>query len=122
MAKDSETNLHEIKEKIKEFCEKREWDQFHGAKDLATALIIEAAELLEHFRWKSEKEVKELLANPAKKDEISEEMADVLYFLLRMAQRYDMDLSEALEKKMGKNDKRYPVEKAKGSNKKYDEL
>jgi NTP pyrophosphatase (non-canonical NTP hydrolase) len=122
MAKDAETSLHKLKQKIKEFCEARDWDQFHNAKDLAAALIIEAAELLEHFRWKSEKEVKELMENPKKREEISEEMADVLYFLVRMAQRYDIDLSEALEKKLGKNDKRYPVEKAKGSNKKYNEL
>jgi len=122
MAKDSETNIQELKEKIKEFCEKRDWDQFHGAKDLATALIIEAAELLEPFRWKSEKEVKALMENPKKREEISEEMADVLYFLIRMAQMYNIDLSDALEKKMGKNDKRYPVEKAKGSNKKYNEF
>ena len=108
--------------KIKKFCEDRDWDQFHGARDLATALIIEAAELLEHFRWKSEKEVKELFENPAKKEEVGEEMADIFYFLLRLAQKYNIDLSEALNKKMDKNEKRYPVDKFKGSNKKYNEI
>jgi NTP pyrophosphatase (non-canonical NTP hydrolase) len=122
MAKDQETKLHELKEKVKQFCEVRDWDQFHGAKDLATALIIEAAELLEHFRWKNESEVKALFENPEKKNEIEEEMADILYFLLRMAQRYNIDLSDALEKKLEKNEKRYPVEKFKGSNKKYNEF
>lgn len=117
---DSKTNIQELKEKVKNFCEKRDWDQFHSAKDLATALIIEAAELLEPFRWKSEEQEKELLKN--RKQEIEEEAADVFYFLLRLAQMYDIDLSEALTKKMEKNDKKYPVEKFKGSNKKYNEI
>lgn len=122
MSKDSDTKINELKEKIKDFCEKRDWDQYHGAKDLATALIIEAAELLEHFRWKSEKEVKELFENPEKKEHIEDEMADVLYFLVRLAQKYNIDLSEALERKIEKNEKKYPVDKFKGSNKKYNEL
>lgn len=119
---DEQVNIKELKDKIQKFCEERDWDQFHGAKDLATALIIEAAELLEHFRWKSESEVKEILDNTEKKEHVSDEMADVLYFLIRMAQKYDIDLSKALERKMEKNDKKYPVEKAKGSNKKYNEF
>ncbi|MBN2042618.1 MAG: nucleotide pyrophosphohydrolase [Candidatus Aenigmarchaeota archaeon] len=119
---DHETNIHAIKEKIKEFCEERDWDQFHGAKELAVALIIEAAELLEHFRWKSDKEVEELFSDPGRKEKIKEEMADVLYFLVRLAQRYEIDLSEALENKMKINEEKYPVEKSKGSNKKYNEL
>ena len=122
MAKDEETKIQALKDKIQKFCEERDWDQFHGAKDLATALIIEAAELLEHFRWKSEKEVKELFENPNKKEEIEEEMADVFYFLLRLAQRYNIDLSDALNKKLNKNEGRYPIDKFKGSNKKYDEI
>jgi len=119
---DHKTNIQELKNKVKKFCEDRDWDQYHGAKDLATALIIESAELLENFRWKSENEVKELFKNKDKKEQVEDEMADIIYFLLRLAQRYDIDLSEALDKKMKKNEKRYPVEKAKGSNKKYTEL
>lgn len=119
---DHKTNIKELKEKVKNFCEARDWDQFHGAKDLATALIIEAAELLEHFRWKSEKEVKEVFENAEKKERIEEEMADILYFLVRMAQMYDIDLSDALEKKLQKNEKKYPTDKFKGSNKKYNEI
>ncbi|MFQ6121030.1 MAG: nucleotide pyrophosphohydrolase [Methanosarcinales archaeon] len=111
-----------MKEKIKKFCEDRDWDQFHGAKDLTTALIIEVAELLEHFRWKSGKEVEELFKNTEKKEDLEDEMADVFYFLLRLAQKYDIDMSEALERKMEKNEKKYPIEKAKGSAKKYTEL
>ncbi len=119
---DDKTKISELKEKIKKFCEERDWDQYHNAKDLALALIIEASELLEHFRWKSEKEVQELFNNTRKKEEISDEMADILYFLLRMAQRYEIDLSQALEQKLEKNEKKYPIDKFKGSNKKYNEV
>src|SRR3989338_985536 len=122
MAKDQETKIHELKDKIKKFCDDRDWDQFHGAKELATALIIESAELLEHFRWKNDKKVEELLKDENKREEIGDEMADVLYFLIRLAQRYDIDLSEALDRKIEKNNKKYPVEKAKGSSKKYNEF
>jgi NTP pyrophosphatase (non-canonical NTP hydrolase) len=119
---DQETNIHTLKEKIRKFCEDRDWDQFHNAKDLAIALIIENAELLEHFRWKSDKEIKEMFDDKVKKENIEDEMADVLYFLVRIAQKYNIDLSEALERKMAKNEKRYPVDKSRGSNKKYTEL
>jgi NTP pyrophosphatase (non-canonical NTP hydrolase) len=119
---DKETNIQVLKDQIKDFCEKRDWDQFHGAKDLAIGVITESSELLEHFRFKSEKEVEELFKNPEKREHISEEMADVMYFLLRLAQKYDVDIADALNKKLDKNEKKYPIEKAKGSNKKYTEL
>lgn len=119
---DQETNMHEMKEKIKKFCEDRDWDQFHGAKELAIALIIETAELLEHFRWKTNKEVAEMFENKSRKEEIEDEMADVLYFLIRIAQKYNIDLSQALNRKMSKNERKYPVDKSRGSNKKYTEL
>ena len=121
ITKDQETKLHEFKDKIKAFCEARDWDQFHNAKELAIALSIEASELLEIFRWKNDEEVVELFKNKKKKEDIEDEMADILYFLVRLAQRYNIDLTEASEKKMEKNEKKYPVEKAKGSNKKYTE-
>jgi len=119
---DQETNIHVLKEKIKKFCEDRDWDQFHSAKELTIALIIETAELLEHFRWKSDKEVKKMFENKSRKEDIEDEMADVLYFLIRIAQKYNIDLSQALNRKMSKNEHKYPVEKSKGSNKKYTEL
>ena len=119
---DDKTNISQLKEKIKKFCEARDWDQFHNPKDLAIGIITEAAELLEHFRWKSEKEVKEMFENPEKREHIEDETADVLYFILRLAQKYDIDLTSALNKKLNKNEKKYPIEKAKGSNKKYTEF
>jgi NTP pyrophosphatase (non-canonical NTP hydrolase) len=120
--KDNERKIHELKEKIRDFCEARDWDQFHDAKELAIALSIEASELLEIFRWKSPEEVQELFKNEKKKENIEDEMADILYFLVRIAQLYDLDLSDALDKKMKKNEEKYPIEKARGSNKKYNEF
>lgn len=119
---DKETTIHELKLKVKKFCDDRDWDQFHNAKELAIAMNIESSELLEHFRWKKPEEVEALFRDTKKKEEIQDEMADVLYFLLRIAQMNNIDLSESLESKLEKNNKKYPIEKSKGSNKKYNEL
>ncbi len=122
MVKDNERRIHELKEKIKEFCDARDWGQFHNAKELAIALSIEASELLEIFRWKTHEETDELFKDKKKKEDIGDEMADILYFLVRIAQKYDLDLSEALDRKMEKNNNKYPVDKSKGSHKKYNEF
>ena len=119
---DNKTNIHELKENIRKFCEARDWDQYHNAKELAIGIVTESSELLQHFRFKSEKEVDEMLKDESKRQELSEEMADVLYFLVRLSQRYNIDLTTELNKKMKKNEERYPIEKAKGSNKKYNEF
>jgi len=119
---DDNTNLQKLKDRIKKHCDDRDWDQFHGAKDLAIGVSTEAAELLEHFRFKSEKEVEEMFKDLKKKEEIGEEMIDVIWFIFRMAQKYNIDISEAFDKKIEKSEKKYPIEKAKGSNKKYTEL
>lgn len=122
MAKDEVRNIQEIKDFVKKYCEERDWDQFHNAKELAIALSLEASELLEPFRFKSEKEIEELFKDSKKREEIEDEMADVLYFLVRLAQKYDVDLSEAFDRKMEKSAKKYPIDKAKGSSKKYNEF
>lgn len=119
---DSEATLAELKAMVRKFCEERDWDQYHNAKDLAIGIITESAELLEHFRFKSHAEIDEMFTRTPKREEIGDEMADILYFLLRLAQRYDIDLAYELKKKLDKNEKKYPVEKARGSNKKYTEL
>jgi len=119
---DSKTDIAQLKKRVQKFCEERDWDQYHNAKDLAIGVSTEAAELLEHFRFKSEKEIEEMFKDAKKKGEITEEVADVFYFLLRLSQKYDIDLSDALENKILKNEKKYPIEKAKGSNKKYNEF
>lgn len=119
---DSSCSLKELKDKVQKFCEERDWDQFHTSKDLAIGLITESSELLEHFRFKSEVETLELLGHPDSRQQVSEELSDVFFFLLRFAQRFDFDLSSALEDKIVKNAKKYPIELSKGKNKKYTEL
>jgi NTP pyrophosphatase (non-canonical NTP hydrolase) len=119
---DDKTTLTDLKETIRRFCEARDWDQYHNAKDLAIGIITEAAELLDHFRFKSNEESDALLNDPEQRHAISQELADILYFVLRLAQRYDIDLSDELAAKLELNAARYPIEKAKGSNKKYLEL
>ena len=118
---DKQSTITELKEKIRHFCELREWDPFHNAKELTIGIITEASELLQHFRFKSEDEVDAMFRH-AKRQELTEEMADILFFLIRLAQRYDIDLTTELRNKMKKNEKKYPIEKAKGSNKKYSEF
>lgn len=106
---DKETNLHELKKKVREFAEARDWDEFHNAKDLAIGIITESSELLEHFRFKNEKEVEELFFASDSRNEIAEELADVTIFLLRLADKYEIDISEETVKKLEKNEKRFPA-------------
>ncbi len=119
---DDNTSVYELKELIRKFCEQRDWDQYHNPKDLAIGIVTEASELLEHFRFKSEKESEEMLVKPEKKDEITQELSDTFYFILRFAQMNKIDLSMELKRKLDINNKHYPVEKSKGSNKKYTEI
>lgn len=111
--------LNELIESIKEFCEKRDWDQYHNPKDLAIGISTEAAELLDLFRFKNGDEIQQTITN--KREHIEDELADVLFFVLRFAQMNDIDLKKALEHKMAKNAAKYPVDKVKGNNKKYNE-
>ena len=122
MSTDYKVNIPELKEKVKNFCEERDWDQYHNAKELAIGIVTEASELLQHFRFKSAEEVDAMFKTGSKKQELTEEMADVFYFLLRLAQRYDIDLTSELDSKIKKNENKYPVSKVRGSNKKYTEL
>ena len=115
-------SIVELQSLVKSFCEARDWDQFHGPKDLAIGVITEASELLEHFRFLSDEQALELLNNPQQKEEIEDELADVLFFLLRFSQRFEVDIAQALSRKIVKSEKKYPVEKAKGNNRKYTKL
>ncbi len=116
---DNKTTITELKESFKDFCEIRDWAKYHSPKDLAIGLSIEASELLEHFRFKTKDEEYEILKN--KKEDIEDELSDILAYILRFAQMYDIDLSTSFENKLEKNNKKYPVEKVKGKNKKYHE-
>lgn len=111
----------ELNAEVREFCENREWEQYHTPKDLAIGLVTESSELLELFRFKDRSEQSELVAESGKREDVEDELADILFFLLRYADLYDIDLEAALERKLEKNRQRYPEEKYKGSNKKYDE-
>lgn len=111
-----------LEKSIAEFCEARDWDQYHDIKELAIGVSTESAELLELFRFLSKDECEDLLKDEKKRERIEDELSDVLFFLLRIAGRYKIDLSAALTAKMAKNAKKYPVDKARGSNRKYDEL
>jgi len=107
---------------ISEFCKERDWDQYHMAKDLAIGISTEASELLALFRFKNGEEIEEFISSPEGREKVGRELADVFFFLVRFAERYDFDISEELINKLELNRKRYPIEKARGSNKKYDEL
>jgi NTP pyrophosphatase (non-canonical NTP hydrolase) len=103
-----------ITDRIKKFTEERDWAQFHNAKDLALALSIEASELNECFLWKS--------ADQGNVNKIKDELADILIYALLFADKYNFDLNEIISQKLDKNEKKYPVDKAKGNAKKYTDL
>ncbi len=116
-AKDS---LEALRGALRRFAAARDWDQFHLPKNLAMALSVEAAELLEHFQWLPEAESDAL--PPAKRAQVGEEIADVLLYLIRLADRLDIDLITAARRKMRVNARKYPVAKARGNSRKYTEL
>jgi NTP pyrophosphatase (non-canonical NTP hydrolase) len=105
---DRETTLATVQEWVRVFCAERGWDPYHGPKDLAIGLVTEASELLEIFRFVPEKELPGLIESPDKREQIADELADSLYFILRFAQLYNFDLSQALAKKLIKNEIKYP--------------
>ena len=119
---DGTARVIELKQMVRQFCEDRKWDQFHNAKELVIGIVTEASELLEALRFKSEAEVDELFENEITAKVIRNELADVFYFALRLAQKYDIDVSSSLKEKIEQNAVKYPVDKARGSNKKYTEL
>jgi dCTP diphosphatase len=113
-------SLHELREALRLFAAERDWDQFHSPRNLATALAVEAAELLEPFQWLNESESRD--PPPATRAAVEAEMADVLLYLVRLADRLDVDLAQAARNKIARNAEKYPVEKSRGSSRKYDEL
>jgi NTP pyrophosphatase (non-canonical NTP hydrolase) len=113
-------SLAELRDALRRFAAERDWDQFHFPKNLAIALSIEAAELLEHFQWLPDVESAALPAETHAK--VREELADVLLYLVRLADKLDIDLAAAARDKMAVNAKKYPVHKARGTSKKYTDL
>ena len=113
-------DLDDSIKKILAFRNARKWKQFHNHKDMAISLSLEAAEVLEHFQWKSKEEIEEYIKTH--KEHIGEELADVFYWVLLMSHDLKIDIIDALDKKMKKNAKKYPVKKAKGRHEKYNKL
>lgn len=113
-------SIAKITEEIKRFRDERDWLQFHDPKNMAVSIMLEASELLEHFQWKTKAEVKEYIQS--NQESVQEEIADISMYLFELADNLGIDLLEAMEKKLKKNSDKYPVAKAKGSHKKYNQL
>jgi len=108
------SQIDKLIEALKAFRDERDWEQFHNTKDLALAINVEAGELLELFLWKN--------AGDENKDKVKEELADVFAFALLLADKYGLDVEEMIKEKIKRNGEKYPVEKAKGTAKQYNEL
>jgi len=112
--------LLNLRDALRQFAEEREWGKFHTPKNLAISLCVEAAELLEHYQWLSETE--SVAIRPETKAKVSEEIADVLIYLVQIADKLDVDLKAAAIEKLRLNAAKYPIDKARGNSKKYTEL
>jgi len=112
--------IEALTERICAFRDARDWMQFHNPKDLAVAISAEAGELMQHFVWKTPAQAEQVVAD--KRAEITDEIADVGILLFELAHNLDISLAEAMQAKLERNEKRYPVGKAKGNNLKYNEL
>ena len=115
----NQDSLANLRAKINAFVAERDWAQFHTPKNLAMAMIVEAAELVEQFQWDTPAESQQL--TPEKREAVAHELADTFVYLLRIAEVLQIDLIDAANKKIALNAVKYPVEKAKGSNAKYTE-
>jgi NTP pyrophosphatase (non-canonical NTP hydrolase) len=111
--------LDELNEKLSEFARERDWEQFHSVKNLSMALAVEAGELMEHFQWLTQEQSNNL--SEEKLEEVEQELADILIYLVRIAGRLDLDLFSAAQRKMRINEAKYPADRVRGSSRKYTE-
>jgi NTP pyrophosphatase (non-canonical NTP hydrolase) len=109
---ENKIEIADLVKRIVRFRDARDWKQFHNPKDVSLSLVLEATEVMEHFQWKNKEEMEKHLKES--KEEVGEELADVLYWILLMGHDFKIDVLKALEKKILKNEQKYPVEKAKG--------
>lgn len=114
------SDIKKLTEKITRFRDERDWKQFHNPKDVALSLVLEAAEVMEHFQWKNQQEIEEYVNN-TKKD-IGEELADVLYWVLLLSNDLKINIKQALLNKIKMNEIKYPLKKARGKHTKYNKL
>lgn len=112
-------DFNTLRDRLKAFAQERDWEQFHSPKNLAMALIVEAAELLEHFQWLTLEQSESLSGD--KRREVELEMADIFIYLMRLSERLDVDLLEVVEDKIKLNEEKYPADVVRGSAKKYSE-
>ena len=112
-------SLESLRDRLREFAQVRDWDQYHTPKNLSMALIAEAAELIEHFQWVDGNQ-SHVLAEKTRQS-VEEELADILIYLVRISDKLEIDLYDAVERKLEINEKKYPAEKVRGSAKKYTE-
>jgi len=115
-------NVEPLAQTLESFAQKRDWTQFHSPKNLVMALTGEVGELNELFQWLSEQQSSDLAKDPNSKKRVAEELADVLFYLVRTASVMGIDLNQAAIEKLAMNEQKYPAQKARGSNKKYSEL
>jgi dCTP diphosphatase len=115
-------NTTGLAQALEAFATERDWAQFHSPKNLVMALTGEVGELNELFQWLTEQQTKDLANNPERKRRVAEELADVLFYLVRTASVMDIDLNEAAVHKLALNERKYPADKVRGSNKKYSEI
>jgi len=113
-------DIEDLINKIVAFRDARDWKQFHNPKDVSLSLVLEAGEVMEHFQWKNKEEIEQYIKTD--KEHIAEELADVLYWVLLMSHDLDINILDALDKKIKKNEEKYPIEKAKGKHTKYNKL
>ncbi len=119
--KDNTTTIAQLKQKASNFVHDRDWRQFHGAKNLSMAISVEASELMELFIWARDQKEAGLILKEKEQD-VKDELADIIFAALMFADEFDIDLTQAIEDKIIHNEKKYPIEKAKGVNKKYTDL
>ena len=117
-----QSNLDDLVAAVCRFRDERDWNQFHTPKNLAAATAIEAAELQERFLWKTDAEVDEDLADPAKQTLVADEIADVVMFAMLLADRLGIDMAEAITAKLAANEAKYPIALARGNARKYADL
>ncbi len=115
-------DIGEFKKVLQKYADEREWNQFHSPKNLSMALSVEAGELMEIFQWLTLEESRDLHAIPKKFQQAKDEIADIFVYLVRLCGILEVNLPEAVNEKMEKNAKKYPIEKAKGNAKKYNEF
>jgi dCTP diphosphatase len=113
-------SIDDVRYKLRRFIEERDWDKFHSPKNLAISISLEAAEILEHYQWKTDEQSHDL--SEEEKEELAREIADVFIYLLRLSERLQIDMCESAVNKIEENAKKYPVEKSRGRSTKYTKL